>query len=59
MLTSSGSKVMSVVIENDNNYEEVAYTPHENYRNLSKTELLEIIQEAGIVGLGGACFPTI
>lgn len=58
MLTSSGSKVMSVIIENDNNYEEVAYTPHENYRNLSKTELLEIIQEAGIVGLGGACFPT-
>jgi len=58
MLTSSGSKAMSVVIENDNNYEEVAYTPHENYKNLSKTELLEIIQEAGIVGLGGACFPT-
>ncbi|GAA0779374.1 electron transport complex subunit RsxC [Clostridium subterminale] len=58
MLTSSGSKVISVIIENDNTYEEMAYTPHENYKNLSKNELLEIIQEAGIVGLGGACFPT-
>lgn len=58
MLTSSGSKVISVIIENDNTYEEMAYTPHENYKNLSKNKLLEIIQEAGIVGLGGACFPT-
>ncbi|MEW8993159.1 electron transport complex subunit RsxC [Clostridium sp.] len=58
MLTSSGSKVTSVIIENDNTYEEMAFTPHENHKNLSKNELLEIIQEAGIVGLGGACFPT-
>ncbi|MEG1254552.1 electron transport complex subunit RsxC [Clostridium sp.] len=58
MLTSGGTKVMSVIVENDNNYEEVAATPHENYKDLSNAELLQIINEAGIVGLGGACFPT-
>lgn len=58
MLTAGGTKVMSVIIENDNNYEEVAPTPHENFKNLSNSELLEIIKGAGIVGLGGACFPT-
>lgn len=58
MLTSGGKKVMSVIIENDNNYEEVAPTPHENFKALSNSELLEIIKDAGIVGLGGACFPT-
>lgn len=58
MLTDGGKKVMSIIIENDNNYEEVVPTPHENFKSLSNDELLEIIKEAGIVGLGGACFPT-
>jgi len=29
-----------------------------NYENLTKEELINIIKEAGIVGLGGAAFPT-
>ncbi|MGG7162504.1 electron transport complex subunit RsxC [Clostridium ihumii] len=58
VLTSSGKKVMSVIVENDNLYEKVEVTPHKDYKSLSKDQLLEIIKEGGIVGLGGACFPT-
>lgn len=49
---------MSVIVENDNLYEKVEVTPHKDYKSLSKDQLLEIIKEGGIVGLGGACFPT-
>ncbi|WBW97158.1 electron transport complex subunit RsxC [Oceanirhabdus sp. W0125-5] len=56
---SNGTKVMSVIIENDNTYEEVdTMLPNENYESMSKEELVKIIKEAGIVGMGGACFPT-
>lgn len=58
MVTSTGSKVMSIIVENDTKYEEIEVIPHENFKELKKEELLEIIREAGIVGLGGACFPT-
>lgn len=58
-LTAGGTKVMSVIVENDNNYTEFQ-TPvmNKDYTKLSKEELVKIIQEAGIVGMGGACFPT-
>jgi H+/Na+-translocating ferredoxin:NAD+ oxidoreductase subunit C len=56
---SNGTKVMSVIIENDHKYEEVkTMVPHKDYKNLTKEELTSIIKEAGIVGMGGACFPT-
>jgi Na+-translocating ferredoxin:NAD+ oxidoreductase subunit C len=59
VLHPNGSRVLSVVIENDNLYEESAtMIPRESYESLSKEELLKIIQEAGIVGMGGAGFPT-
>ena len=46
-------------MENDNTYEEVTtMVPHSDYEKLSKPELLAIIKEAGIVGMGGAGFPT-
>lgn len=58
MLHSNGSNVLSVIIENDNLYEEADLNPQPNYNDLSKDQLLQIIKESGIVGLGGACFPT-
>lgn len=58
MLHSNGTKVMSIIVENDNLYEEAEFHPNKNFENLSKEQILEIIKEAGIVGLGGACFPT-
>ncbi len=33
-------------------------TPHEDYMDLSPEELKEIIRDMGIVGMGGAAFPT-
>lgn len=58
-LHSNGTIVMSIIIENDNLYEEVPnIIPHKDYEKLSKNELVEIIKEAGIVGMGGAGFPT-
>ena len=51
--------VMSVVIENDFNdtpYE--AIKPVENPDKLTAEQLAEIVKEAGIVGMGGATFPT-
>ncbi|MFZ5965944.1 MAG: electron transport complex subunit RsxC [Bacillota bacterium] len=58
MLTPSG-EVMCIVIESDG-----MNTVHENVipkgsiDNLTGKEILEIIKEAGIVGMGGAAFPT-
>lgn len=53
-----GDQVMCIVIENDELYEEVAYQSVDYLAELSKKEVLNRIQEAGIVGMGGAGFPT-
>lgn len=57
-LQTDGTKTMAVVIENDNLYEELELTKNPDFTKLSKDELVNIIKEAGIVGIGGACFPT-
>lgn len=50
---------LAIVIENDEeNRFDPAVKPHEGFEALSKEELLDIIKESGIVGLGGAMFPT-
>ena len=56
-LVTKGTNVMSVVIENDNLYEEQAWDL-KDYSEMTKEEKLEAIEEAGIVGMGGAGFPT-
>ena len=47
----------SIIIDNDGLFEEVEYTPH-NPETVSKQEIIELIRNAGIVGMGGAGFPT-
>ena len=56
-VTPAGAKVNAIVIENDGEYKEVEYHA-KSYDSMSKEEVLEAIREAGIVGLGGAGFPT-
>lgn len=59
MLHPSGSKVMSVVIENDFNYSEIdSMKPLKEWENMSNEDIITCIKEAGIVGMGGAGFPT-
>ena len=54
----TGAKVNCIVIENDGQYEEVEYPPVKPLSELTKEEILNMIANAGIVGRGGAGFPT-
>ena len=58
---SSGVTVMSVVIENDHldtMDEEIRPRTQQEVDALTPEELIAIIREAGLVGMGGASFPT-
>ena len=58
---TNGSRVMSVVIENDHKgtlCEDVKPRTEEEVEMLSPEELIAIIREGGVVGMGGATFPT-
>ena len=58
-LTVSGNKIMSIVVENDNEYKTLeGIGEKRDYTKLSKEEIRNYVKEAGIVGLGGAGFPT-
>jgi electron transport complex protein RnfC len=50
---------LAIIIENDF-LEEIdpSIKPFSDWENMKKEELIEIIKEKGIVGLGGAMFPT-
>jgi electron transport complex protein RnfC len=55
----SGLIAPCIIIETDGKDEwETADTPHADYRQFPVETLLQRIREAGIVGLGGAGFPT-
>ncbi len=54
----TGDNVMSIVVENDGAYEEIEWPSVKPYEELTREEKIELIKEAGIVGMGGAGFPT-
>ena len=55
---TNGKMVMSVVIENDFTDEAIETTRREDPLNtLTDDEILHLIREAGLVGMGGAAFP--
>lgn len=54
----TGAKVNCIVVENDGEYEEVTYPAVKPLDEMSKEDILNAIGEAGIVGMGGAGFPT-
>ena len=58
---TSGTMVLSVVIENDHQdtlCPDITPRTRQEAEKLSPEELMNIIREAGIVGMGGAAFPT-
>ena len=58
-VTAGGAKSISIVIENDGQYTAVEGLGEDrDVTKLSKQEIRDIVREAGIVGLGGAGFPT-
>ncbi len=54
----TGDGVQSIVVENDGEYKEVIFQPPKPVELLLKEDILKLIQEAGVVGMGGAGFPT-
>ena len=54
----TGDMVNSIVIESDGEFKEVEYQAVEDVSALSKEEIINRIKEAGVVGMGGAGFPT-
>lgn len=54
----SGLSAPCISIDTDGKDEWIEHQGHEDYANLDASELRNLIREAGIVGLGGAGFPT-
>ena len=54
-MTVSGAKVNSIVVENDGQYEQAEFVP---VTERTPEAIIGAVKEAGIVGLGGAGFPT-
>ena len=54
----SGLSAPCIVIEADGEDRWIDHAPVADYQSLSPSELRNVIREAGIVGLGGAGFPT-
>lgn len=57
-LTATGGYCDAIIVENDEVYESVAFEETKDITQLSKDEICGKIQKAGIVGMGGAGFPT-
>lgn len=54
----TGDNVNCIVIENDGKYEEAAPINTIPFEEMTRDEVINVIKEAGIVGMGGAGFPT-
>ncbi|MGL4791472.1 MAG: electron transport complex subunit RsxC [Anaerotignaceae bacterium] len=58
MLTPGGGMSPSVVIQNDGLMTEVEGLTGRNYEEMTNEEIIAAVKEGGVVGLGGAGFPT-
>ncbi|HQO99385.1 MAG TPA: electron transport complex subunit RsxC [Caldisericia bacterium] len=59
VILPTGKFSLGIKIKNDKEYKlHESVLKRENIDSLDKTELLNIIRESGIVGMGGAAFPT-
>lgn len=60
-MTLRGTKDMAIVIAQDGLYEEseeMAQRVKSDYSQLTKEELVKLVKDCGIVGMGGATFPA-
>ena len=54
----TGGMCQSIIVENDGKYEAVEMKPSKPYEEMSAQDKIEAVRNAGIVGMGGAGFPT-
>ncbi|MDD6734929.1 MAG: electron transport complex subunit RsxC [Clostridiales bacterium] len=54
----SGTEAMAIFVENDFKYETVTTLNPKRVDTMSPEEIVRVIRDAGIVGMGGAGFPT-
>lgn len=54
----SNSMVEAIFVKNDMKYDLSDEICPKDYENMTKEEILRVIRDAGIVGMGGAGFPT-
>ncbi len=58
-LLPSGLRGPAIFINNDGNYQlDPSIKPHKPLEELTPREIVDIVRDSGIVGLGGATFPT-
>ena len=57
-LLVNGGKAECIIIENDGRFEEIEAEKPKKPEELSKEEIVNLVRKAGIVGMGGAGFPT-
>ncbi len=57
-LTAMSVYTKCIVIENDNEDTNEFESEPRNFKDFSPEELIDIVRDAGIVGMGGAAFPT-
>ena len=55
---ATGDMVKCIVIENDGDFIETGFEAVDDVTKLSKEEIIEKVKNAGVVGMGGAGFPT-
>ncbi|WP_129723769.1 electron transport complex subunit RsxC [Xylanivirga thermophila] len=54
-----GEMIPAIIVKNDDKYEKAEPSWNiQNYQLLSRDEIIDIIHQAGIIGMGGAAFPT-
>lgn len=56
--TVTGDMADCIIVENDETYETADPINDKPYDDMSREEVIAVIQKAGIVGMGGAGFPT-
>lgn len=54
----NGGRSLAIFVDSQGQLEEIKYPQYDEYFRYHKEEIIKIIQEGGISGLGGASFPT-
>ena len=55
---ATGGMCNSIIVENDGLYEEVEWPEVKPWEEMTSEEIVAAVREAGVVGMGGAGFPT-